>query len=115
MRVSKRPPKEISKKLRPQRAAGKPSRICRKRRAPRLAKKELRLHERNGADQNRIVHKGIFFAFIFIVIGIFVLANTALLLFREAKLLDMGLVGFPSIIILGIAGFTFGWKKRKRQ
>jgi len=92
----------------------KQSRICRKRRAPRLAKKELRLHERNGADQNRIVHKGIFFAFIFIVIGIFVLANTALLLFREAKLLDMGLVGFPSIIILGIAGFTFGWKKRKR-
>jgi hypothetical protein len=59
------------------------------------------------------VNKAILFALIFVTIGIFVLGNAALLLFRESTLHRTAALGFPTIIILGVAGFTIGWKRRK--
>jgi hypothetical protein len=61
------------------------------------------------------VNKALLFALIFVTIGIFVLGNTALLLFRETKPQDMAWLGFPIVNVLGIAGFAFGWKKRNRS
>jgi hypothetical protein len=57
--------------------------------------------------QNRIANNAILFALILVIIGIFVLGNTALFLFPEAQPHRMAGLGF-SIIILGIAGFAFG-------
>jgi hypothetical protein len=48
------------------------------------------------------------FALIFVVIQIFVLGNTALLLFRGAQLQHLAVLGYSIMIILGIAGFAFG-------
>jgi hypothetical protein len=58
--------------------------------------------------QNRIANKAIMFALIFVVIETLVLGNTALLLSRGAQLQHVAVLGFPIIIILGIAGFAFG-------
>jgi ABC-type Na+ efflux pump permease subunit len=57
--------------------------------------------------QNRIVNNAILFALILVIIGMFVLGDTALFLFREAQRQHVAGLGF-SIIILGIAGFAFG-------
>jgi hypothetical protein len=60
------------------------------------------------------LNRALTFTLAFVGVGIIVVGNIVLLLFREAKLQQTGPWVILLFIILAASGFAFGWKKRNR-